>query len=162
VTGATQTIVLIVNGEEHRARLEPRKLLCDALREDCGLTGTHVGCEHGVCGACTVVLDGRPVRSCLIYAVQAQGAPITTIEGVARDGKLSLLQQCLHETHGLQCGFCTPGIVLTMQVWLDENPEPSDAEIRDALSGNLCRCTGYHNIVAAVAAAARRAKEKAE
>jgi len=155
-------IVLNVNGEEHRALLEPRKLLCDALREDCALTGTHVGCEHGVCGACTVLLDGRPVRSCLIYAVQAQGAAIVTIEGVARNGVLSTLQQCLHEAHGLQCGFCTPGIVLTMQAWLDENPEPTDAEIRDALSGNLCRCTGYHNIVAAVAAAARRAKEKAE
>jgi carbon-monoxide dehydrogenase small subunit len=162
VTQATQAIVLSVNGEEHAALLEPRKLLCDALRENCGLTGTHVGCEHGVCGACTVLLDGRPVRSCLVYAVQAQGAAITTIEGVAKDGSLSPLQQCLHEMHGLQCGFCTPGIVLTMQAWLDENPDPSDAEIRDALSGNLCRCTGYHNIVAAVAAAARRAKEKAE
>jgi aerobic carbon-monoxide dehydrogenase small subunit len=154
---------LDVNGEQHRVLVEPRKLLCDVLREDCGLTGTHVGCEHGVCGACTVLLEGRPVRSCLIYAVQAQGAAITTIEGVARDGTLSLLQQCLHEMHGLQCGFCTPGIVLTMQAWLDEHPAPSDAEIRDALSGNLCRCTGYHNIVAAVAAAARRrASEAAE
>jgi aerobic carbon-monoxide dehydrogenase small subunit len=152
----TQALTLRVNGEEHRLLAEPRKLLCDVLREDCGLTGTHVGCEHGVCGACTVLLDGRPVRSCLIYAVQAQGVVITTIEGVATDGTLSRLQQCLHEAHGLQCGFCTPGIVLTMQAWLEENPEPSDAEIRDALSGNLCRCTGYHNIVAAVAAAARR------
>ena len=161
MTQLTQAIVLTVNGAEHHALLEPRKLLCDALREDCGLTGTHVGCEHGVCGACTVLLDGRPVRSCLLYAVQAQGAAITTIEGVARDGTLSPLQQCLHEMHGLQCGFCTPGIVLTMQAWLDENPAPSEAEIREALSGNLCRCTGYHNIVAAVAAAARRVKETA-
>ena len=151
-----QPLVLTVNGEEHRVLAEPRKLLCDVLREDCGLTGTHVGCEHGVCGACTVLLDGRPTRSCLIYAVQGQGAAITTIEGVAQDGTLSQLQQCLHEAHGLQCGFCTPGIVLTMQAWLDENPAPTEAEIRDALSGNLCRCTGYHNIVAAVAAAARQ------
>jgi len=151
-----QPLVLTVNGEEHRVLAEPRKLLCDVLREDCGLTGTHVGCEHGVCGACTVLLDGRPTRSCLIYAVQGQGAAITTIEGVAQDGTLSPLQQCLHEAHGLQCGFCTPGIVLTMQAWLDENPAPTEAEIRDALSGNLCRCTGYHNIVAAVAAAARQ------
>ena len=151
-----QPLVLTVNGEEHRVLAEPRKLLCDVLREDCGLTGTHVGCEHGVCGACTVLLDGRPTRSCLIYAVQGQGAAITTIEGVAQDGTLSQLQQCLHEAHGLQCGFCTPGIVLTMQAWLDENPAPTEAEIRDALSGNLCRCTGYHNIVAAVVAAARQ------
>jgi carbon-monoxide dehydrogenase small subunit len=154
-------VVLHVNGEEHRTLVEPRKLLCDVLREDCGLTGTHVGCEHGVCGACTVLVDGRPMRSCLIYAIQAQGAAITTIEGVAQDGTLSLLQQCLHEAHGLQCGFCTPGMVLTMQAWLDENPAPTDAEIRDALSGNLCRCTGYHNIVAAVAAAAKQRPKEA-
>jgi len=163
VNDLAQPVTLRVNGEEHRTLTEPRRLLCDVLREDCGLTGTHVGCEHGVCGACTVLLDGRPVRSCLIYAVQTQGAEITTIEGVAKDGALSPLQQCLHEMHGLQCGFCTPGIVLTMEAWLAENPEPSDAEIRDALSGNLCRCTGYHNIVAAVVAAARlRPKEAAE
>jgi carbon-monoxide dehydrogenase small subunit len=157
-----QPLTLRINGEDHEVLAEPRKLLCDVLREDCSLTGTHVGCEHGVCGACTVLLDGRPVRSCLIYGVQAQGAPITTIEGVAPDGKLSKLQQALHELHGLQCGFCTPGIVLTMQAWLDENPDPTDAEIRAALSGNLCRCTGYHNIVAAVAAAASRRQEAAE
>jgi aerobic carbon-monoxide dehydrogenase small subunit len=156
-------LTLSVNGEDHEVFAEPRKLLCDVLREDCGLTGTHVGCEHGVCGACTVLLDGRPARSCLIYGVQAQGVPITTIEGVAADGKLSALQQALHESHGLQCGFCTPGIVLTMQAWLDENPDPSDAQIREALSGNLCRCTGYHNIVAAVRATAKhRAQGAAE
>jgi carbon-monoxide dehydrogenase small subunit len=149
-------LTLDVNGEPHTVLAEPRKLLCDVLREDCGLTGTHVGCEHGVCGACTILLDGRPVRSCLTYAIQAQGVAITTIEGVATDGRLSVLQQCLHDLHGLQCGFCTPGIVLTMQAWLDENPEPTDEDIRDALSGNLCRCTGYHNIVAAIAEAAAR------
>jgi aerobic carbon-monoxide dehydrogenase small subunit len=157
-----QPITLRLNGEEHQVLAEPRRLLCDVLRDDCGLTGTHVGCEHGVCGACTVLLDGRPVRSCLIYAVQAEGAAITTIESIAPDGKLSDLQQALHEMHGLQCGFCTPGIVLTMQAWLDEHPDPSDAEIREALSGNLCRCTGYHNIVAAVAAVASRRREAAE
>jgi carbon-monoxide dehydrogenase small subunit len=155
VSDRAQPVTLLVNGEEHHVLVEPRRLLSDVLREDCGLTGTHVGCEHGVCGACTVLLDGRPTRSCLVYAVQAQNAAITTIEGVAQDGKLSALQQALHQMHGLQCGFCTPGIVLTMQAWLDENPAPSEAEIREALSGNLCRCTGYHNIVAAVAAAAR-------
>jgi carbon-monoxide dehydrogenase small subunit len=153
-------ITLSVNGDEHSLLAEPRKLLSDVLREDCGLTGTHVGCEHGVCGACTILLDGRPARSCLTYAIQAQGVAITTIEGVATDGRLSVLQQCLHEMHGLQCGFCTPGIVLTMQAWLEEYPDPSEAEIRDALSGNLCRCTGYHNIVAAVAEAAARLRRE--
>jgi carbon-monoxide dehydrogenase small subunit len=153
-------IVLRVNGDEHIVLAEPRKLLSDVLREDCGLTGTHVGCEHGVCGACTVLIDGKAVRSCLTYAVQAQGAGITTIEGIGPDGELSPLQQTMHELHGLQCGFCTPGIVITMTAWLSENPDPSNEEIRDALSGNLCRCTGYHNIVRAVAAAAARIRRK--
>ena len=148
-------VTLQVNGEDKHVLVEPRKLLSDTLREDCGLTGTHVGCEHGVCGACTVLVDGRPMRSCLIYAVQMRGRAITTIEGVSADGQLSPVQQALHEAHGLQCGFCTPGIVLTMQAWLAENPTPSESEIREALSGNLCRCTGYHNIVAAIAQAAR-------
>jgi carbon-monoxide dehydrogenase small subunit len=152
----TVAVDLLVNGEKRRVAVEPRKLLSDTLREDCGLTGTHVGCEHGVCGACTVLVDGRPARSCLLYAVQMAGSAITTIEGIAPDGQLTPVQQALHDAHGLQCGFCTPGIVLTMEAWLAENPAPSAAEIRDALSGNLCRCTGYHNIVAAVAAAARK------
>ena len=114
---------------------EPRKLLSDALREDCRLTGTHVGCEHGVCGACTVLVDGRPVRACLTYAIQMEGHEITTIESVGEHGALSPLQQALHETHGLQCGFCTPGIVMTFEAFLKENPDPSEEQIRDALSG---------------------------
>jgi carbon-monoxide dehydrogenase small subunit len=149
---------LRVNGREVSVTAEPRKLLCDVLREDLGLTGTHVGCEHGVCGACTALVDGRPARTCLIYGVQMQGYEITTIEAFARDDSLTDLQQALHEEHGLQCGFCTPGIVVTMEAWLKDNPDPSDADIRQALSGNLCRCTGYHNIVAAVAKAVRRRK----
>jgi carbon-monoxide dehydrogenase small subunit len=152
-------VTLRVNGEDKGVLVEPRKLLSDTLREDCQLTGTHVGCEHGVCGACTVLIDGRPTRSCLIYAVQMSGRAITTIEGLARDGHLSPVQQALHEAHGLQCGFCTPGIVLTMEAWLAENPQPSEAEIREALSGNLCRCTGYHNIVVAITDLARNLQE---
>jgi carbon-monoxide dehydrogenase small subunit len=141
---------LSVNGERRAVRAEARKLLSDVLREDCRLTGTHVGCEHGVCGACTVLVDGRPARACLIYAVQMQGREITTIEAVAKEGKLSRLQQALHEAHGLQCGFCTAGIVMTFEAYLKENPRPTEAEVREVLSGNLCRCTGYHNIVAAI------------
>jgi carbon-monoxide dehydrogenase small subunit len=148
-------ISLRINGQNHRVVAEPRRLLSDVLREDCGLTGTHVGCEHGVCGACTVLLDGAPARSCLLYAIQAQGHDITTIEAFGAD-QLSPVQQALHEEHGLQCGFCTPGLVVTMEAWLTEHPDPSEAEIREALSGNLCRCTGYHNIVAAIAKAAAR------
>jgi carbon-monoxide dehydrogenase small subunit len=152
-------IVLKINGTQYRLFAEPRRLLSDVLREDCALTGTHVGCEHGVCGACTILLDGTPARACLIYAVQAQSHEITTIEAFGGDGALSPVQQALHEEHGLQCGFCTPGIVVTMEAWLAENPDPTEAEIRDALSGNLCRCTGYHNIVAAIAKAAARRRE---
>ena len=141
---------LSVNATRYSVRAEPRKLLSDVLREDCRLTGTHVGCEHGVCGACTVLVDGRPARACLIYAVQMQGHEITTIEAVAADGKLSRLQRALHEAHGLQCGFCTAGIVMTFEAYLKENPRPSEEQVREALSGNLCRCTGYQNIVAAI------------
>ncbi len=149
-------IVLNVNDREYEIAVEPRKLLSDALREDCRLTGTHVGCEHGVCGACTVEMDGRPIRACLTFAVQAQGSRLRTVEGVATDGRLSPLQQALHEAHGLQCGFCTPGIVMTFEAFLRRHPNPSEAEVRDVLAGNLCRCTGYHNIVAAIMEAARR------
>ena len=147
-------IELTVNGTRHEVLAEPRKLLSDVLREDLHLTGTHVGCEHGVCGACTVQVDGRPMRSCLLFAVQMQGRAITTIEAVAQDGVLSKLQQALHEAHGLQCGFCTPGIVMTFEAWLRENPAPTEAEVRETLSGHLCRCTGYQNIVRAVLNAA--------
>ena len=154
-------VTLRVNGQAHDLRIEPRKLLSDALREDCRLTGTHVGCEHGVCGACTVLVDGQPARACLTFAVQMAEREITTIEAVARDGQLSPLQQALHEEHGLQCGFCTPGIVMTFEAFLKETPDPSDEQIRDALSGNLCRCTGYHNIVRAIRKAAARLQEGA-
>ena len=147
---------LEVNGETHDVLVPARKLLSDVLREDCRLTGTHIGCEHGVCGACTVQVDGRPMRACLLFAVQMAGCRITTIEAVAADGRLSPVQQALHEEHGLQCGFCTPGIVMTFEAYLRDNPDPSEAEVRDVLSGNLCRCTGYQNIVAAMLKAAAR------
>ncbi|MFN4350551.1 MAG: (2Fe-2S)-binding protein [Hylemonella sp.] len=157
-----QDITLTVNGCNHEIKVVPRKLLVDALREDLRLTGTHVGCEHGVCGACTVLVDGRPQRACLTYAIQMEGHEVATIESVDRDGRLSALQQALHEEHGLQCGFCTPGIVMTFEAFLRQNPEPDEEAIREALSGNLCRCTGYQNIVKAIAkAAARMRQEKA-
>ncbi|SSC68568.1 (2Fe-2S)-binding protein [Ciceribacter selenitireducens] len=151
-------ISLTVNGETREAMVEPRKLLVDVLREDFGLTGTHVGCEHGVCGACTVLIDDQPARACLTYAVQMEGHEITTIEAVGGIG-LSLLQQAMHEEHGLQCGFCTPGIVMTFEAFLRDTPDPTEEEVRDVLSGNLCRCTGYQNIVAAVMKAAAAMRE---
>src|SRR5882672_4858026 len=151
-------IALTVNQRAVQALVEPRTNLADFVRDKLDLTGTHLGCEHGVCGACTVLLDGAPARSCLLYAVQAQTGEITTIEAFGVE-KLSPVQQALHEEHGLQCGFCTPGIVVTMEAWLGENPDPTEAEIREALSGTLCRCTGYHNIVAAIAKAATRRRE---
>jgi carbon-monoxide dehydrogenase small subunit len=155
----TQRMTLTVNGENIEFDACPRKLLSDALREDCELTGTHVGCEHGVCGACTVLVDGRAQRACLAFAVQMEGHEIETIESVGSADHLSILQQALHECHGLQCGFCTPGIVMTFEAFLRDSPDPSDQEIRAALSGNLCRCTGYQNIVDAIALAARRMRE---
>jgi aerobic carbon-monoxide dehydrogenase small subunit len=157
----TQLITLTVNGRNIEFDAPPRKLLSDALREDCGLTGTHVGCEHGVCGACTLLVDGRPQRACLSFAVQMEGHEIETIESVGTPQQLSPLQQALHECHGLQCGFCTPGIVMTFEAFLEEHPDPSEAEVREALSGNLCRCTGYQNIVDAILLAARRTREGA-
>ena len=157
-----RSITLTVNGHNHEVLVDPRKLLVDALREDCRLTGTHVGCEHGVCGACTVLVDGKPVRSCLTYAIQMEGHEVSTIESVAVEGRLSPLQQALHEEHGLQCGFCTPGIVMTFEAFLQHNPEPSDEEVRDVLSGNLCRCTGYQNIVKAIQKAAEQMRRNAD
>ncbi len=146
-----------VNGEEHDREVEPRLLLSDFLRHELGLTGTHVGCEHGVCGACTILLDGEPVRSCLVFAVQADGHEITTVEGLGRGDsadELHPIQRAFHEAHGLQCGFCTPGILMTALAFLREHPSPSREEAREAVSGHLCRCTGYHNIVEAVVRAA--------
>jgi aerobic carbon-monoxide dehydrogenase small subunit len=143
-----------VNGEPRHATVEPRLTLADFLRERCHLTGTHLGCEHGVCGACTVLVDGEAVRSCLMFAVQADGSEVTTVEGLAADGELSTVQAAFRDCHGLQCGFCTPGFVVSVTAFLERNPDPSDEEIRHALSGNLCRCTGYQGIVAAVRQAA--------
>jgi carbon-monoxide dehydrogenase small subunit len=148
---------LMVNGQPTNRQVEPRLLLSDFLRHELGLTGTHVGCEHGVCGACTVQFDGKPVRSCLMLAVQADGHQVTTVEGLASSREqLHPLQQAFWEAHGLQCGFCTPGFLMTLVPFLAENPDPSEREIREAISGNLCRCTGYQNIVAAVRLAADR------
>ncbi len=147
-------VSLRVNGEQRRLSVDSRKTLADALREDCALTGTHLGCEHGVCGACTVIVNGRAVRSCLMFAVQADGADVTTVEGLSSDGQLNAVQAAFQEEHGLQCGFCTPGFVVSVTAYLQGNPSPSDEEIRDALSGNLCRCTGYQGIIKAVRRAA--------
>ena len=142
---------LTVNGAAAERTVEPRLLLSDFLRQELGLTGTHIGCEHGVCGACTVLLDGEAVRSCLMFAVQADGHEVTTVEGLAEDADtLHPLQQAFREAHGLQCGFCTPGILMTLVPFLRDHPHPDERAIREALSGNLCRCTGYQNIVAAV------------
>ncbi|MCY3805809.1 MAG: (2Fe-2S)-binding protein [bacterium] len=144
-------VVLRVNGDEHRITAEPRRTLADALRDDCGLTGTHLGCEHGVCGACTVLLDGEPVRSCLLFAVQAQDAEIRTVEGLAAaDGTLHPLQEAFWRHHGLQCGFCTPGFLMLSAGVLETRPDIGDDELREVLSSNLCRCTGYQTITEAV------------
>jgi len=159
---AAREVRLVVNGAERAGAAEPRTSLADFLRDALDLTGTHVGCEHGVCGACTVLWDGEPVRSCLIFAVQAEGARITTVEGLAPAGPsgpgepaLHPIQQAFRDKHGLQCGFCTPGMLLAADALLRENPSPSPDEIREAIAGNLCRCTGYHFIVEAIEAAAR-------
>jgi carbon-monoxide dehydrogenase small subunit len=150
-------VTMTVNGIEYSREVESRLLLSDFLRRELGLTGTHVGCEHGVCGVCTVIFDGQAVRSCLMLAVQAEGHEIMTVEGLAAHPEmLHPLQQAFWETHGLQCGFCTPGMLMTLVPFLKENPSPTEAEIRDAISGNLCRCTGYQSIVEAVELAAER------
>jgi carbon-monoxide dehydrogenase small subunit len=147
-------ISFTVNGEERTIRVEPRRSLADALREDCGLTGTHLGCEHGICGACTVLVDDEPVRSCLMFAVQAEGARVRTVEGLANGDKLHPLQQAFWDHHGLQCGFCTPGFLMLAVGVLERDPNIAAPELREALSSNLCRCTGYQNILKSVLAAA--------
>jgi carbon-monoxide dehydrogenase small subunit len=158
VTESVHDVRLHVNGTVHDVRVPARRLLSDALRHDIGLTGTHVGCEHGVCGACTVLLDGRPVRSCLVLAVSVADSEITTVEGLANaDGSLGPVQQAFKECHGLQCGFCTPGFLTTITAGLEENPSPTREEAREMVAGNLCRCTGYQNIVASVLRAAELA-----
>lgn len=150
------TVNLNVNGKPVSVNVEPRLHLADFLRETQNLTGTHLGCEHGVCGACTILIDGVSARSCLTFAVQADGASLTTVEGLGKDGALGPLQQSFWEEHGLQCGFCTPGMLMVATELLAANPRPSDAEIREAISGNLCRCTGYEQIIAAIRSAAAK------
>ncbi len=153
-------LTLSINGREHAIRVEPRRTLADAIRDDCGQTGTHIGCEHGVCGACTVLVGGEPVRSCLMFAVQAVGKEIRTVEGLSRGQELHPLQRAFIEHHGLQCGFCTPGFLMLVIGVLEREPGISDADLIDALSSNLCRCTGYQNIVKAVRAAAAEMRAK--
>ncbi len=155
----SQTIPLrlYVNGDRYDIAVEPRRTLADALREDCGLTGTHLGCEHGVCGACTVLVDGQPMRSCLMFAVQAEDASVRTVEGLAPDDEtLHPIQQAFWENHGLQCGFCTPGFLVLAAGYLEEHPDANEEEMREVLSSNLCRCTGYQNIVKATMCAAEK------
>ncbi len=150
-------IIVTVNGTEYTDSVEPRLLLADYLRDTLGLTGTHIGCDTTSCGACTIMLDGISVKSCTVFAVQANGSSITTVEGLATDGELHPVQAAFREEHGLQCGFCTPGMMISIAQLLDRNPDPSEAEIREGILGNLCRCTGYHNIVKAAQTAAQSA-----
>jgi aerobic carbon-monoxide dehydrogenase small subunit len=163
MTEPLHQISLVVNGTPRTAAVPARRLLSDVLRHDLGLTGTHVGCEHGVCGCCTVLLDGKPVRSCLTFAVSVQGRAVTTVEGLAGDdGTLHPVQQAFQDSHGLQCGFCTPGFLMSVCGLLQENPQPSEDEVLEGISGNLCRCTGYQNIVKAVHRAAELLREGGE
>jgi aerobic-type carbon monoxide dehydrogenase small subunit (CoxS/CutS family) len=155
-------VVLTVNAVEHEVLIEARRTLSDVLRHDLELTGTHVGCEHGVCGACTILVDGAPVRACLMFAVQAEGADVRTVESLDTHGALGDLQQAFSAHHGLQCGFCTPGFLTTIAAYLERNPEPSEDDAREAIAGNLCRCTGYQNIVASVLRAAELVREGRE
>ena len=152
-------ITLTINGRDYNVRIDPRRTLVDTIRDDCGQTGTHIGCEHGVCGACTVLLDGEPVRSCLMFAVQAQGRQIRTVEGLAKGNELHPLQQAFIENHGLQCGFCTPGFVMSVVGLLAQNPNPTAEQIDEGIAGNLCRCTGYASIRRAVVRAAELSKK---
>ncbi len=151
---STIDVAVTVNGRKRTGTVEPRKTLADFLREDLGLTGTHLACEHGVCGACTVIIDDRAVRSCLQFAVQVDGSSVTTVEGLATNGELNPVQRAFMNEHGLQCGFCTPGFVISATALLNDNPDPTDQEIREGLSGNICRCTGYQGIIRAVRSAA--------
>jgi aerobic carbon-monoxide dehydrogenase small subunit len=153
-------IMLRVNGAERTGSAEPRTTLADFLRDHLDLTGTHLGCEHGVCGACTVIVDGRPVRSCLMLAIQAAGSDVTTIEGLATDGGLSTLQQAMWDSHSFQCGFCTPGFIMQAHAFLADHPDADEQEIREALSGNICRCTGYQSIISGVMLAAKRSRAR--
>ena len=153
-------VTLAINGRAHQIAVEPRRTLADAIREDCGQTGTHIGCEHGVCGACTVLVDGAPVRSCLMFAVQAEGKAIRTVEGLADGDRLHPMQQAFMDHHGLQCGFCTPGFLMFAVGVLEREPDISDDDLMDVLASNLCRCTGYQNIVKAVRAAAKEMRAK--
>ena len=153
-----RSVKITVNGQTYSKQVEPRRLLSDFLREDLDLRGPHVGCEHGICGACTVLMNGHTVRSCLMFAVQANGAQITTIEGLAKNGELHPLQEGFWENHGLQCGFCTPGFLMSACELLERNPDPTEQEVREGLSGNMCRCTGYQGIVESVLAAASKMK----
>ncbi len=155
---AYRSVEITVNEQTYNRQVEPRRLLSDFLREDLDLRGTHVGCEHGICGACTVLMNGHTVRSCLMFAVQANGAEITTIEGLAKNGGLHPLQEGFWENHGLQCGFCTPGFLLSACEFLERNPDPTEEEVRVGLSGNMCRCTGYQGIIESVLAAAAKMK----
>jgi aerobic carbon-monoxide dehydrogenase small subunit len=160
---ATRTVRVTVNGAEYERPVEPRLLLSDFLRHELGLTGTHIGCEHGVCGACTVIVDGELARSCLMLAVQVDGATVETVEGLAKsEDLLHPIQQAFWDHHGLQCGFCTPGFLMTLKAFLADEPNPTEEQVRDAISGNLCRCTGYQNIVAAALEAATVLRGEAE
>ena len=157
-----RSIEITVNGESYHRQVEPRRLLSDFLRDDLNLRGTHVGCEHGICGACTVLVNGETARSCLMFAVQANGAKITTVEGLAQNGELHPVQQGFWENHGLQCGFCTPGFLLSAYELLERNPDPTEQEVRAGLSGNMCRCTGYQGIIQSVLAAAEKMKKEGD
>ena len=161
MTSDKRTITVTVNGTAHAREIETRTTLADFLRHDLGLTGTHVGCEHGVCGACTVLVEGTSARACLMLAVQCDGAEVSTVEGLADRGALNPLQQAFQDFHGLQCGFCTPGVLMTLTEFLRDNKEPTEASVREVLSGNLCRCTGYQGMVDAALAAAKRMREGA-
>jgi carbon-monoxide dehydrogenase small subunit len=161
-TDGLHAIRLVINETSYQMRVPARKLLVDALREECGLTGTHIGCEHGVCGACTIQVDGKPVRSCLIFAVQADGCAIRTVEGLAQGDQLHPLQTAFIEKFGFQCAFCTSGFLMTAEAFLRENPDPTEAEVRDAISGNICRCTGYSDIIQSVQAAAGQMRKERE